>query len=167
MSIQEPERLAFQAYCDSLMAGYGATVVVYFDEGVDRIDLPAAGIRVLEASPLFDRHTGEVRSWRYTILFAEMSVLDMLNAGHPVHVFRGEVTERLRQSCWLREVDGDKRFLLCTNDPHSLDERQEATYRAWDAAVKDLGGDEALKALLDQQAAEWAENLRSTGEMSR
>ncbi|MFA7332608.1 MAG: hypothetical protein WC326_16185 [Candidatus Delongbacteria bacterium] len=122
---------------------------------------------MLEASPVFDRHTGAVQAWRYFVLFAEMSILDMLNAGHPVHVFRGEVTERLRQSCWLREVDGDKRFLICTNDPHDLDERQEATYHAWEAAVKDLGGDAALRTLLDQQATEWTTNLLSTGEMSR
>ena len=82
MSIQEPERLAFQAYCDTLMADFGATIVVDFGDG-ESIYIPAAGIRVLEATPLFDRHTGAVQAWRYFILFAEMSVLDVLNAGQP------------------------------------------------------------------------------------
>jgi hypothetical protein len=166
MGMQEPERLAFQVYCDSLMADFGATVVVCFKDG-DRIEIPTAGIRVLEASPVFDRRTGAVQAWRYFILFAEMSFLDVQGAGHPVHVLRGEVTERKGHYCWLKEVGGDKRFLICTNDPHSLDERQEATYQAWDAAVKELGGDVALQALLDQQATEWTTNLLSTGEMSR
>lgn len=164
--MQEPERLAFQAYCESLMTGFGATITVLFQDG-DAIDIHAAGIRVLEASPVFDRHTGAIQAWRYFVLFAEMSVLDMLNAGHPVHAFRGVVTERKGHFCWLKEVDGGKRFLICTNDPHDLDKRQEATYQAWEDAVKDFGGDEALQALLDQQATEWTVNLQSTGEMSR
>ncbi|MFA7332430.1 MAG: hypothetical protein WC326_15280 [Candidatus Delongbacteria bacterium] len=154
MSIQEPERLAFQAYCDSLLADYGATVVVTFGDG-DRIYIPAAGIRVLEATPLFDRHTGVVQAWRYFILFAEMSVLDVLNAGHPVHAFRGVVTERKGHFCWLKETDGDKRFLISKNDPHDLDDRQQAVYQSWEASVTQIGGEEKLLEILDEEARVW------------
>jgi hypothetical protein len=150
MSIQEPERLAFQIYCDSLMADFGATIVVDFGVG-DSLFIPVAGIRVLEATPLFDRHTGAVQAWRYYVLFAEMSVLDVLNTGHPVQAFRGVVTERRGHFCWLKETDGDKRFLISRNDPH-LDERQQAVYKEWDGAVIHLGGEEKLQEILDVEA---------------
>ncbi len=164
--IRDEARARFQRHLDELQRPDGFTV------GFGHGDSYAggyfyAGMRVLSATPIFSRATGEVERWRYWLLFAEMGILDRFGAGHPVHVFECDVLDEKPHLVLLQEVGSDRRFMLCRNDPHSLSERQAKTYAAWDKAVREYGGQEALQELLDRQAAEWTQQLRATGEMKR
>ena len=84
-----------------------------------------------------------------------MSVLDVLNADHPAHAFRGVVTERKGHYHCLKETDGDKRFLIRKDGSHNLDDRQKATNQAWEAVVIQIGGEAKLKEILDEEARVW------------
>ena len=164
--IRVKEQARFQHHLDELQRPDGFTV------GFGQGDSYAggyfyAGMRVLSATPLFNRATGEVERWRYWLLFAEMGILDRFGAGHPVHVFECDLLSQEPHLVLLQEVESDRRFTLCRNDPHSLDERQARVYAAWDKAVREMGGETAFQALLDRQAAEWTEQLQASGEMKR
>lgn len=164
MDIRDEARTRFQRHLDELQQPDGFTL------GFGRGDTYTggyfyAGMRVLSATPLFNRASGEVERWRYWLLFAEMGILDRFGVGHPVHVFECDVLAQEAHLVRLQEVGSDRRFMLCRNDPHSLSERQERVYAAWDKAVREMGGESAFQALLDRQAAEWTEQLQATGEM--
>ena len=163
--MRDIERLAFQAYLDVLPGEFGFEVTVTFLSGGDTLRSYHAGMRVLSATPIFDRASGQVHHWRFWLLFAEMGILDTYGGSHPVHCFECEVLEREGHYLRLREVNGEYQFLVCRNDPHSLDERQELIYREWDKLVAGFGGEAALQALLDEQARQWTENLLATGEI--
>lgn len=163
--MRDIERLAFQTYLDVLPGEYGFDVTVTFLSGGDTLRSFHAGMRVLSAMPIFDRASGQVDHWRYWLLFAEMGILDIYGGTHPVHCFECEVLERQVHFLRLREVNGEYQFLVCRNDPHSLDERQGHIYREWDQQVAGIGGEPALQAILDEQARQWTENLLATGEM--
>ena len=151
-------REKFRKYIHGLFGEYGLTLYVKFPGG-SSISLPLGGARVLDATPIFNRDTGAVESYHYLLMFAEMGVLDLLNAGHPVHVHKCAVEEQADYFCDLREVDGDKKFHLHRNDPHFLDSRQEAVYKAWDAAVERAGGVGKLEEILDRTAERWRQNM--------
>ncbi len=108
---------------------------------------------MLRATPIFDRSDGSIQKYRYLLMFVDQGVIDLVNAGNPVHVFECEVTKQTGHSCWLREVDGPLAFLLSKNDPHSFDERQEAAYAAWDQELARFGGQKKLDQRLDELAA--------------
>lgn len=163
--LRATECLAFQAYLDALPGEFGFDVTVIFLAGGDSLRSFHAGMRVLSATPIFNRANGEVDHWRYWLLFAGMGILDTYGGSHPIHCFECEVEERKGHFIWLREVNKRYRFLVCRNDPHSLDERQELIYREWDKQVAGIGGDAALQDILDEQARQWTENLLATGEM--
>ena len=164
MDMREEARAAFQRHLDELQQPDGFTLG-FGEGGSYQGSYFQAGMRVLSATPLFDRATGEVERWRYWLLFAEMGILDRFGGGHPVHVFECDVRLQKAHHVELQEVGTDRQFRLCRNDPHSLDERQERVYKAWDKAVREYGGEAALQALLDRKAAEWTEQLLASGEM--
>jgi hypothetical protein len=157
--------LAFQAYLDRLHEDPGCTVRVTWVADHDGMVSFSGGIRVLLATPLLNRATGEIEHWRYWLLFADMGILDSYGGGHPVHCFECDVTTQHTLHVELREVGGIYEFLVCHNDPHEDDERQAAMYHDWATAVEELGGEDALHTLLDRQAEEWTRTLRATGEM--
>lgn len=165
--MREKARMGFQAYLDSLAEPYGIGVSVIPLHGGSPMDGFYAGVRVLSATPLFNRDTGEIERWRYWLLFAEMSVLDRFGCGHPLHFFECDMLEQEGHQVRLQDVRGDYLFRVSRNDPHSLSERQERIYAAWDAAVKEAGGESALQALLDRLANETKEELIANGEMTR
>ncbi|MFA7329790.1 MAG: hypothetical protein WC326_01835 [Candidatus Delongbacteria bacterium] len=163
--MREIQRIAFQEYLDVLPGEFGFDVTITFSSDGGTIRSFHAGMRVLSATPIFDRASGQVDHWRYWLLFAEMGILDTYGGSHPVHCFECEVLERQELFLTLREVNDEYRFLVCRNDPHSLDERQELIYQEWDKQVARIGGVAALQAILDEQARHWRETLLSTGEM--
>lgn len=158
-------RRALQDFLTGLHQDPGCTVVVKWTDGSLRIPSFSAGIRVLSATPIFDRSTGNVLHWRYWLLFAEMGVLDRYGGRHPVHCFECEMKRQSSFDAVFHETGGTYEFLVCRNDPHKDDERQAAVYQEWGQAVEELGGEAALQALLDRQAQEWTQALLSTGEM--
>ena len=163
--LREQRRRDFQAFLDRLHQDPGCAVIVTWVADRDTLTSFSAGMRVLSATPLFNRATGEIERWRHWLLFAGMGILDSYGGGHPVHCFECEVTTQRPLHMELREVGGTYKFLVCHNDPHDDDERQVAVYHEWAQAVKELGGEAALQALLDRQAEAWARTLRGTGEM--
>ncbi|MFA7331993.1 MAG: hypothetical protein WC326_13065 [Candidatus Delongbacteria bacterium] len=163
--MREQQRRVFQVYLDRLHEDPGCEVGVTWVADRDTLVSFSAGMRVLSATPLFNRATGEIERWRHWLLFAEMGILDTFGGGHPVHCFECELLEQDALHVRLREVGGTYEFLICHNDPHDDDERQAAVYHDWAQAVKELGGEPALQALLDRQAEQWTQTLRTTGEM--
>lgn len=158
MDLRETARLEFQAFLDTLNGEHGFTYLVDFPGGgVVRSHL--AGMRVLEATPLFDRKTGAVQSWRYLLLFAEMAMLDLLCSSHPVHVFECEVVSRDAGNVTFKEREVGYTIIVSRNDPHELHERQAAIYKDWDASVVRFGGVTRLQEVIDEQAAEWLRQL--------
>ncbi|MFA7331034.1 MAG: hypothetical protein WC326_08180 [Candidatus Delongbacteria bacterium] len=158
MDIRDTEKQAFQAFLDSLQGEFGCIYRVTFpDEFFVRRYL--AGMRVLEATPLFDRATGEVQSWRYLIYFAEMALLDTTGSGHPEHAFECEVEYRDAGNVTFAEQEAGYSILVSKNDPHEFSESQAAVYRDWDASVERFGGKEKLQAVIDAQAAAWLERV--------
>lgn len=165
--IRVDEVARFQAYLDGLAEPFGAEVGFVRTQGGDRMHWFSAGVRVLSATPIFSRATGEVERWRYWLLFAEMSILDRLGCGHPVHAFECDVREQREYVIRLQDVGGAYTISVCRNDPHHLEKRQESIYAAWDDAVKDAGGKAAYQALLDGVAKDLTNDLLATGEMKR
>ena len=163
--LREAQRRAFQAYLDQLHEAPGCTVRVTWVADRDSMISFSGGMRVLSATPLFNRATGEIERWRHWLLFAEMGMLDSYGGGHPVHCFECEITTQRPLHVELREVGGTYEFLVCHNDPHADDERQAAVYHEWVKAVEELGGEAALQALLGRLAEQWKETLVATGEM--
>ena len=143
----------FQQVVDSLFGQWGLSLQVKFLADGHLLGFFLAGVRVLDATPIFDRRTGAVASWRYWMLFAEMGMLDPLNAGHPLHVFQVRVLERKGHFCVLRAVDGEFDFTLSTNDPHEVFPDQGRIYEGWAARVEQVGGQARLDEILDQEAA--------------
>lgn len=163
--LRKQQHAAFQKYLDGLHVDPGCSVRVTWIQGGEPMESFSGGMRVLSATPLFNRSTSAVEAWRYWLLFADMGILDRFGGGHPVHCFECEVLEQAGHYVQLREVGGTYKFLICHNDPHADDDRQAAVYQAWGQAVKELGGQAELQALLDRQAQEWTQTLHSTGEM--
>ncbi|MFA7332466.1 MAG: hypothetical protein WC326_15460 [Candidatus Delongbacteria bacterium] len=163
--IRVEHQRAFQADLDQLHEDPGCTVRVNWVAEQESIVYFSAGIRVLSATPIFNRATGEIMRWRYWLLFAEMAILDIYGCGHPVHCFKCEVLRQHPLHLELKELGRTYTFLVCHNDPHEEDERQAAVYRAWAKAVEELGGEAALQALLDRQATQWTQDLLATREM--
>jgi hypothetical protein len=163
--LREQRRQEFQAYLDHLHEDPGCAVGVTWVADRDTLTSFSAGMRVLSATPLFNRSTGKIERWRHWLLFAEMGILDTYGGGHPVHCFECEVLEQDALNVKLRELGGTYEFLACHNDPHTDDDRQATVYHDWDKAVKELGGEAALQALLDRQAEQWTRTLQATGEM--
>ena len=154
----------FRKYIDSLHGEYGLTQGITFQDG-QFTTVHLAGIRVLEAIPIFDRDTGDVESWRYLLMFAEMGILDGLNAGHPTHVFECTVTGQKKVTCYLREVNGEYEFMLSTNDPHEIAPSGQAEiYKTWDAEVERVGGVSRLNEILDKEAERWLQGVRASRE---
>jgi hypothetical protein len=156
---------AQQEFLTGLHQDPGCTVQIKWTDSGMLLSSFSAGIRVLSATPIFDRSTGDILHWRYWLLFAEMGVLDPYGGRHPVHCFECEVMRQSAFDVVFRETGGTYEFLVCRNDPHEDDERQAGVYREWARSVKELGGEDALQALLDRQAEGWTQTLRSTGEM--
>lgn len=163
--IREEAIAAFQQYLDALGEPFGFGVCVTPLQGGGRMFGFYAGIRVLSATPIFNRATGDIERWRHWLLFAEMSILDRFGCGHPVHFFECDVQKQEGHQVALREVKGVYSILVNRNDPHSLDERQASIYAAWDETVMEAGGVGALREILDRAAAEVTDELIATGEM--
>ncbi len=153
MSAAIEARDELQKYTDSLFGEFGLTLYVDFQDGSQNLRNYLGGVRVLRATPIYDRSNGSIQNFRYLMMFVDQGVIDLVNAGNPVHVFECEVTKQMVQSCWLREVDGPLAFLLSKNDPHSLFEEQAAIYTQWDQELARFGGQEKLDQRLDELAA--------------
>ncbi len=139
---------------DSLFGEFGLSLGVNFLDGSPFLVSYMGGVRVLRATPIYDRGDGSIQKFRYLLMFVDQGVIDLVNAGNPIHVFECEVTEQKGHSCFLRATDGAMAFLLSRNDPHSFDERQEAAYTAWDQELARFGGQDKLDQRLDELAVQ-------------
>lgn len=161
MDIRDTARQALQAEIDALDCRYGLFVTVYFGPGFrDPVTQFVAGIRVLEATPIFNRSTGAIEDWRYEMMYADMSILDITYSGHSVHGFNGMRIQKDRIRMTFRDTQTGRNYMLGCNDPHSLDEVQAEVYKTWEQVVAKAGGPDSVARTIDRLAAEDLETLR-------
>jgi hypothetical protein len=154
--------IEFQGYVDKLIGEFGVVQVVVYPDG-QRIELQLAGIRVLNATPIFNRDTGKVKSWRYWIMFADQGLLDVFSAGHTVRSFECSVKFQDDISCVLTELHNQFKFLLYQNDQPDTPGDIEA-HDQWQKQVKRIGGPLRLKEILDEKAQQSTAGLKISGE---
>ena len=163
--ISQPAKTEFQSRIDALFGTYGLTLSVIFPPCAgERVNFHCAGIRVLEAKPIFNRKTGAVSTWHYLVLVAEMSIMDPFHCGHPLHTLACE--EVNHKGSWIRMKDTRSKnvYFFQGNDPHSFDKHQAQLYKWWDGVVAEAGGETALAERLDQLAdREYREVLQLRG----